>query len=185
MATDELDSPGVDDAEPLSFRARTARVLAVLAVVLMAFLWGWALFFPPSTKAPGTLDDPAFATTAESICSAAAAELAGLPKAFETPTAAERAAVIVRSDAILSTMLDRLQAAAPPADTNDGTNVAEWLADWRTYVSDRAAYASALASDPSARFYVTVKERRQVSEPIDFFATFNKMYNCVTPDDIE
>ena len=183
---DETDSPAAgDEVEPLSFRARTARVLAVLAVVLMAFLWGWALFFPPSTKAPGTLSDAAFAEGAEPICSDAAAELAQLPRAFETPTATERAAVIVRSDVILTTMVDRLQSIAPPADTNDGTNVAEWLADWRTYVSDRANYAAALASDPSARFYVTVKERRQVTEPIDFFATFNKMYNCVTPDDIE
>lgn len=185
MATDEHDSPGADDAEPMSFRARTAQVLAVLAVVVIAFLWGWALFFPPSTKAPGTLSDPTFAGAAEQICSDAAAELARLPKAFETPNASDRAAVIVRTDTILSSMIDRLAAIAPSADTNDGTNVAEWLADWRTYVGDRAVYANALSSDPSARFYVTVKERRQVTEPIDFFATFNKMYNCVTPDDIE
>ena len=38
--------------------------------------------------------------------------------------------------------------------------------------------------DPKARFYVSTKDKGQVSRPIDFFATFNKMYNCVTPDDI-
>jgi len=169
----------------MSFRARTASVLALLAVLVIVFLWGWALFFPPSTKAPGTIEDRAFPDAAEQVCSNAAAELAQLPKAFETKSPTDRAAVIAKTDVILSAMLDRLDALPRPADSGDALNINEWIADWRTYVGDRENYARALNADPQARFYVTAKERRQVSEPIDFFATFNKMYNCVTPDDIE
>ena len=39
---DETD----DDLEPLSFRRRTARLLAVLIVVLIIGMWGYALFGP-------------------------------------------------------------------------------------------------------------------------------------------
>lgn len=186
MTTDDSAAPATgEDREPLSFGARTARVLALIAVLVVLFLWGWALFFPPSKTAPGTLDDRAFPIAAEKICTNAAAQLITLPKAFETTEATARANVVRRSNVILSGMVDELDALPPPADSHDATNVEEWLGDWRTYIGDRANYANALTSDPEARFYVTQKDRRQVSEPIDFFATFNEMYNCVTPDDIE
>jgi len=183
------DDPTVSDSgeerEPLSFGARTARLLALVAVLVIAFLWGWALFFPPSKTAPGTLDDQTFPLAAEQICTETAAQLATLPKAFETTDPVARAEVVRQSNVMLSGMLDRLDALPAPADAQDATNVKEWLGDWRTYVGDRAAYATALTTNSQARFYVTKKERRQVTEPIDFFATFNKMYNCVTPDDTE
>lgn len=177
---------GSEEIEPMSFRRRTARVLALLAIVVMAGLWGWALFFPPSTKAPGTLTDRTFPDAAEPICTDAAAALATLPAAHETTDPVERAQVVRRSDVILDGMLDRLDAIAPPADSgNEARNISEWLADWHTFVGDRENYADALTNDPQARFYVTEKEKRQITAPIDFFATFNQMPNCVTPDDIE
>ena len=46
MDLEDNDSTVSDDeVEPLSFRARTARVLALLAVLVIVGLWGWALFF--------------------------------------------------------------------------------------------------------------------------------------------
>jgi len=186
MTTEDAAAPSpTEDREPLSFGARTARVLALVAVLVIAFLWGWALFFPPSKTAPGTLDDRTFPDAAEQICTNAAAKLAALPKAFETTDARARADVIVNSNVILTGMIDELDALPSPDDTHDATNIDEWLGDWRTYIGDRANYATALENDPQARFYVTQKDRRQVTEPIDFFATFNEMYNCVTPDDTE
>lgn len=174
-----------EDVEPMSFGRRTARVLALLAVLLVIGLWGYALFWPHDTTPPGRLSDPAFGEAAQSICASTAADLATLPRAYATPDPAERAAVVERSDVMLNTMLDRLQAIAPPVDTTDGTWTSEWVADWRTYVGDREAYAARLRTDPTTRFYVTIKEKRQISEPIDFFATANTMPDCVTPDDIE
>lgn len=186
MTTDDPTTPAIEeDREPLSFRARTARILGLVAALVVIFLWGWALFFPPSKSAPGTLDDPAFPLAAEQVCTNAAAQLTALPKAFETTDATARADVIRKSNVILTTMVDELDALPAPADSEDATNVEEWLGDWRTYIGDRANYATALSSDPKARFYVTQKDRRQVTEPIDFFARFNEMYNCVTPDDTE
>ena len=185
MDIDDAASPVSDEeSEPMSFRARTARILALLAVLLIVFLWGWALFFPPSTKAPGTLQDRTFPEAADQICTTAAGELTLLPKAYQTTDPISRSEVITKTDVILYAMLDKLKSIAPPTDTEDGKNISEWLADWRSFVGDRAAYAEALLTNPKARFYVSTKDKGQVTRPIDFFATFNKMYNCVTPDDI-
>lgn len=183
--------PGlVDDGEgddgPMSLRRRTARILALLAVALIAVLWGWALFFPPSTTRPGTLTDSSFPDAAEPICTEAAGRLALLPAGYLTPDHVERAAVVARSNVVLGDMVDRLTAIAPALDgSKEPEMIAEWLADWRTYVADRIDYADRLAGDASARFYVTKKDRGQVTRPIDFFAEANHMENCVTPADIE
>ena len=186
MAIDDVDSPVADDEdEPMSFRARTARVLALLAVLVIVGLWSWALFFPPSEKPPATLKDRSFPDAAETICTNAAARLAQLPKSYATPNPIERADVVTKTDVILNSMLDELSGITPPPDAHEASNVSEWLSDWRTFVGDRATYAKALTSDPNARFYVSLKEKQQITKPIDFFATMNKMYNCVTPDDIE
>ena len=174
-----------DEDEPMSFRARTARVLALLAILLIVGLWGWALFFPPSAPPPATLKDRSFPEAADSICTNAAEQLSKLPKSYATPNPVERSQVITKTDVILSGMLDQLNGITLPADESEASNITEWLGDWRTYVSDRANYAQALLNDPGARFYVSVKEKQQITKPIDFFATMNKMYNCVTPDDIE
>lgn len=183
--TDDDRADEHDEDEPLSFRARTARVLALLAILMVMGLWGWALFFPPSTTPPGTLTDRSWPEAAEQVCTNAAAQLAPLPKSFETTTAVARSEVIVKTNVILNSMLDQLAALPPSTDPGDVSDTTEWLADWRTYVGDRAAYATALSQDPSARFYVSLKDKKQVTVPVDFFAKMNKMYNCVTPDDIE
>ena len=43
-------------------------------------------------------------------------------------------------------MIDDLEPLAP--DGEDGEIVAEWIADWRTYLGDREAYADALRQRP-------------------------------------
>jgi hypothetical protein len=155
MDLEDNDSTVSDDeAEPLSFRAHTARVLALLAVLVIAGLWGWALFFPPSKTPPATLKDRNFPEAAEGICTNTAEQLSQFPKAFTTPNPIERADVVAKSDVILYSMLDQLDAVALPSDANEASNITEWLGDWRTYVGDREAYAAALRTDPDARFYV-------------------------------
>ena len=62
--------------------------------------------------------------------------------------------------------------------------MAAWIADWRTYLDDRAAYADALRTDPEARLYVTAKDHEQVTEYIDAFAADNHMAACATPIDV-
>jgi hypothetical protein len=176
----------VEDAEPMSFGRRGARILALVAVVAMAAFWAYALWGPTERTFPGKLTDPTFATEANAICTTTANALGELAPAYETRDADVRAEVIQQANLYLDEMLDRLDQIAPAADSgNDGRMIQEWLGDWRTYLADRDAYVEALQDDAGARFYVSEKDNRQVTEPIDFFAgRANDMPNCVTPGDL-
>lgn len=184
MAATEVEP--VDELEPMSFGRRTARVLAVLVMLCIAALWAYTLWGPTKKTPPGVLADSSFAVSAQEICTRAAATLDALPPAYSAADAADRAGVIARANTALTEMLDQLHAIAPPAASgNDGRMIDEWLTDWGTYMSDRQRYVTALNDDPTARFYVTEKTKgQQITKPIDFFATYNDMPNCVTPGDL-
>ena len=184
-ATQDASEPAIEDAEPMSFRGKTARVLACLVAVLIIGLWSYALWGPTKKTAPGVMSDPTFSQAAQLICTDAAAIIGALPPAYSSPDAGARAEVIQQSNAALTTMLARLAAIAPSADEGkDATMVQEWLGDWQTFMGDRERFVIALETDPQARFFVTMKDKRQVTEPVDFFARYNNMTNCETPGDL-
>lgn len=170
----------------MSFGRRGARILALLVAVAMIALWGYALFGPTDKTFPGKLADPTFAGQAEPICTVAAGQLAVLQPAYATQEPGARADVLEQANQYLASMLTGLSAVAPAADSgNDGRMIQEWLGDWRTYLGDRERYVVALQDDASARFYVSAKDGRQITQPIDFFAgKANEMPNCVTPTDL-
>ncbi len=176
-----------DDAEPMSMGRRAGRVLAVLVAVGIAALWAYALWGPTEKSFPGTLADTTFAEQAQQICTVTAGQLSELQPAYASRDAGARADVIAQANEDLAAMLVQLEAVAPTADSgNDGRMIQEWLGDWRTYLGDRQRYVQALETDPTARFYVSVKDNRQITEPIDFFAgrANEQMGNCVTPGDL-
>ena len=78
----------------------------------------------------GTLDEPGFATAAESVCATTATCGASSP-GFETPDATAGAAVVAQANGELDAMLARLAELTPGTD-RDRTMVAERLGDWRT-----------------------------------------------------
>jgi hypothetical protein len=176
----------IADVQPLSFGNRTARMLAIGVMLCIAALWSYTLWGPTKKTPPGVLADSAWAVQAQATCTKAATTIDALPEAFTAPDAAARALVITKANVALRTMLDELTASAPTAESsNDGRMISEWLADWRTYLADRDRYVAALDANPDARFYVTEKVKgQQITKPIDFFATYNDMPNCVTPGDL-
>jgi hypothetical protein len=161
----------------------TAGRIAVVVVVLgIALLWLYALTRQPQ-QPPDLLDDPAIGEQAQLLCGETVVAIDDLPRAFESDSATDRAEVINRANVELELMLDRL-GAIPVGSERDSRMMGEWLADWATYVDDRDDYAIRLRSDSQARFYVTEKEGRQITHPIDRFATVNRMDACATPDDV-
>ena len=175
----------VEEAEPMSFGRKSGRVLAIGVGIAIAALWVYALWGPTKKDPPGLLADKSLAVQAQAICTDAANHLAALPPAFESRGNTARAEVIAEATADLDTMLVRLRQIAPAADTgNDGRMLQEWLGDWQTYLTDRQNYVNALADDPKARLLVSEKDKRQITEPIDFFAKYNEMENCMTPGDL-
>ena len=176
---------GDDDAQPLSLGRKLRRGLAIAVFVGIFAMWAYALWGPVQRVPQGRLDSLAYPEAAEPICAATMTAIDALPPAFESRDSGARADVVAAANVELAAMLDELDAIAPaPTDGDDGRMINEWLGDWRTFLGDRERYADALRTDPDARMLVTEKERRQVSEPIDYFATTNFMDNCATPGDL-
>jgi hypothetical protein len=177
------------EVESAGWRWTPMRLVLAAVVVALVSMWGYVLFlaFGPGREPPiDRLDDPAFAEAGEQRCAEAVEQVEALPAASEAADAAERADVLTAADGIFEDMLDDLDGMvglAPPGDQR--RRATEWLADWRTYLGDRQAYAQALRTDPGARLLVSEKpgEGRQITGWIDEFAAANRMPSCVTPTD--
>jgi hypothetical protein len=171
-------NPGV------SSPTKVGRVLVRVAVIAMVGMWVYVLYLafgPGRADPPEKLDNPSFARSAQSICNAALDEVAKLPPAFASKTAAARSVVLTEANADFAHMLDRLDRIAPTGD--DGTLAKEWLADWRTYLGNREDFATALRTDPKARLLVSPKKGGQITDYLDAFAGDNDMPACSTPGD--
>lgn len=189
VMTDVRPQADQPDASP-GRRWGPTRVVLTVVVLLLVSMWGYVLFlaFGPGRQPPiDRLDDPAFAEAGEARCDEALAAVDDLPVASESASAAERADVVTAANAVFADMLDDLDAMVDLAPEGDQRRRAtEWLADWRTYLGDREAFAEALRTDPGARLLVSEKdgEGRQVTGWIDEFAKANRMPSCVTPTDV-
>ena len=114
----------------------------VAALVLM---WLYVFTGAAAEDPPDQLDDVAFAEAAEPRCAQAVAALEALPAAGEAESAADRAAVLDETDAVLTSMVDDLAAIEVDND-RDRELVDLWIADWRTYLQDRRDFARPVAS---------------------------------------
>jgi hypothetical protein len=156
-----------------------------LVIALMLSMWAYVLylaFVPGRQPPPDRLADPIFATEAQAICEAAHDDVSQLPRAVDAESATERADVVTQANERFAEMVDDLEVIAP--DGEDGEIVAEWLADWRTYLQDRADHVEALRRDPDTQLIVTAKDREQITEYLDAFSADNKMISCATPIDL-
>lgn len=182
------DDAAADDDRPRR-RWGPTRVVLTLVVIALVAMWGYVVYlaFGPGRQPPiDRLDDPAFAEAGEERCAEALDAVDELPVASEAPDAATRADVLDRADAVFAAMLDDLDGMVDLAPAGDQRRRAtEWLADWRTYLGDREAFADALRTDPDARLLVSEKEGegQQITGWIDEFAKANRMPSCVTPTD--
>jgi hypothetical protein len=166
-------------------KSKVGRVLVTIAIIGMVGMWVYVLYLafgPGRAEPPDRLADRTFPTTAQATCSATLDRVAALPPAHTSKTPADRSAVIVQADGYLREMLDQLDRIVPAGD--DGRITKEWLADWRTYLGDREAFADALLRNPKARLLVSPKKGDQITEYLDAFAGDNNMAACSTPGDV-
>jgi hypothetical protein len=175
-------APDRAPSEP-EHRSRLGGVLAAAVLVVVVGMWVVIYVWSAVHKPVDRLHDQAFAKRAQAICSTTVDQMNQLPKPGPQQSNVDRADVVDQSDVDLRAMLDRLAAAAPTTG-NDAVVMKEWLADYRTYVGDRADYARRLRTDDQAKFYVSEKDGSQITIPLDTLATANKMTSCVTPADL-
>lgn len=182
------DAPSSPEAPP-GRSSQCARLAAAVVVVALLTMWGYVLYlaFGPGRQPPvDRIDDPAFAQVAEERCAAALAEIGDLPLASESPDAEARADVLDEANALYGSLIDELDGLTMLVpDDAQRRNLEEWIADWRTHLDDRDAYADALRTDPDARLLVSEKagEGRHITGWIDEFALANRMPSCASPTD--
>ena len=159
------------------------RWLAIAATAAIVVMWLYIFSGAARRDPPDSLRDGRFAEQAEPICAAAVEAVEALPGADVAETAPDRADVIDDADVLLADMLDQLEALEVD-DDRDRELIDLWLADWRTYLGDRAEFARALRTDPDAELLVTARAGRQITLTVDRFAEVNDMASCATPLDV-
>ncbi|WP_436796144.1 hypothetical protein [Actinospongicola halichondriae] len=189
LADPSADGSGGQRSPRRRFSPRRFGVL----VVILSFvgIWGYVMYltiFEGRAEPRDRLDDTAWAATAEAVCARSTPVFEALPFASEVGSPEERADILDAGTEELETMIARLESLEPPATQDEAAAVEAWLADYRTFVSDRQAYAIAQrdASDPryDQAFSVTDREGYQIDVLIDDFAHVNYMDSCETPDDV-
>ncbi len=181
-STSDLHASPAEDADatppPLGPWTIVKRVLALVGFGLFAAFWVWALFFA-SKEAVNKIDDRAWAERAEQICDEAEVALT-VVDAQTSDDLEVRADLVVESTDILSTMLDDIEAVGP-TDEKGQAIVPDWLADYRTLLDDRYAYAEQLRSGEDGPFRETAVNDIPITERIETFAGDNEMPSCAPP----
>ena len=162
--------------------ARAVRYLLVAVVAAMVVMWVYVFFADPQPS-PDRLEDRSFPAAAQQRCASTRRAIERLPRAADAPSPQARADVVDQANELLHTMVKDLRAGAPSGG-DDGRIVRAWLADWDTYIGDRAAWAADTRAGEDVRFFETSKGGGPISELIDQFATINDMPSCATTDDL-
>jgi hypothetical protein len=190
MTSTDINTPATPPAARTTPpRPANWRRYGLLALLLaFAAFWTWALFFA-SKEAVNKIGDHEWAARAERICAAATVEREALADftRIDQPTPeliAGRADIVDAATDIIERMLDDV-VAVPPTDPKGAGIVPDWEADYRTYISDRRAYADELrTSSANLPFYETAAGTIPVSEKVATFAGDNEMPSCAPPRDL-
>jgi hypothetical protein len=172
--------------EPMAMRWSVGRVAAIVVSLSLVAFWLWIFSGAPARPNPDRLDDRAFVARSEVRCQQLLDDLAELPGPADFDSASMRAEVLDEANALVSEMVDDLEADAPTTG-DDAVRTAGWIGDWRTYVADREDYAERLREDPGAKLLISINTELQdpVDKTIQVFADdVNEMPACATPGDV-
>jgi hypothetical protein len=164
-----------------------ARLTIIIACVAMAAMWVYAFGFSPR-ESINKIYDEAWASQAEARCTQAReqrAELSDLStfNVNDTVALAKRADIIEQANTSLKSMIYDIEKISVSNDKGRAL-VPLWLADYRTYLDDRADYVALLRSGTFNRFSETQVEGVPISERIGKFAKDNEIRACIPPFDL-
>lgn len=166
---------------------RLLKPFLIVICALIGAMWVYALFFA-SKVAVNKIDDKSWKAAAEKICFVSEKErlaLIDLRKVKDSGANAltERAQIIDKATDSLERAVNSL-AALSVSDSKGQALVPLWLADYRTHISDRRAYADDLRAGVNEPFSETVTEGLPISEKIATFAADNAAPSCAPPIDL-
>lgn len=167
---------------------RFTRVLLTAICVLIAGMWVYAFGFAPR-ESFNKINDSAWQARAQAHCKTAE----NIRFSFEdlTPMKADDPLALQAKAKLVEAATDALEkaidliAADKPADAKGQELVPRWIADYRTYITDRRAFAIALQTATVRPYFAESEvEGVPISERISKFARENDMKTCQTPYDL-
>lgn len=164
------------------------RVLLVTVCVLIGAMWVYAFGFAPR-ESINRIGDTAWMARSEQRCLIAENErfrLENLERMDPNDPAAlrQKADLVEVATDSLERAIDDI-AADVPSDEKGRAIVPLWIADYRTYISDRRVFIEALRSSQRRPFFAETEiEGVPVSERINKFARENDMRTCQAPYDL-
>ena len=170
------------------FLHRFTRILLTAICVVIAGMWVYAFGFAPR-ESFNKINDSAWQFRSQAHCKAAE----DIRFSFQdlTPMKANDPSALKAKAKLVDAATDALEAAInliaadKPADAKGQELVPKWIADYRTYISDRRAFAKALQSATTRPFFAESEvEGVPISERISKFARENDMKTCQTPYDL-
>jgi hypothetical protein len=166
----------------ITYAKRSGLTMVIVAMIAM---WTYAFFFSPR-ESINKIGDAQWAALAEAECVTAKKALFALADFRLIGNEAdlvERAAIVRTANDILTEMIDAIESRLPD-DVKGQAIVPLWIADYRTHLVDREAYASALESGANPPFAETQVDGLPISEKIATFANDNRMPTCAPPRDL-
>lgn len=164
-------------------RPRWGSYLAAAGGALLVTFWTWALLFA-SKESVNRVGDREWAQRAQVRCAAAVAQRNELvdttPIDEDRSSLRRRAELLDKATDTIDSMLDDLEADLPDDDKGRAI-VPMWIADYRTYVSDRRSYADEVRTGTNSAFREHAVDGIPISDKLQVFATDNEMPACAPP----
>jgi hypothetical protein len=185
--TPEAVTPETAAAETAPRRWTWQHGLIALVVVGLAAMWVAALFFADTTPR-NLLDDRAWVARQEMRCQKAIDEIdtfAAAEVIVTMKSSEQRAVLVQRANPIVDRLVADMVADPVTGSERDRAFVSLWLADYRTYSTNRHAYADKLTAGADTAFAGATDDKgKPITDKIDQFARVNNMDACQVPGDV-
>lgn len=156
--------------------------------MLIGAMWLYAFVFAPR-ESMNRIGDEDWMARSEARCALvrdgldALAEPTGIDPT-DTAALARKADIIDDATDLIEAAIDDIEADVP-ADDKGRAIVPKWIAEYRTYVSDRRHFAAELRTARRHPYFAeTEVEGVPVSERLGKFARENDMRSCQPPSDL-
>lgn len=170
------------------FSKQVSRIVLTVACALIAAMWVYAFGFAPR-ESINRINDDAWKARSEKRCQVA--EDQRFAQQDLTPMDPEDPAALSKKADLVDSATDALEQAIDaiardiPDDAKGRDLVPQWISDYRTYISDRRAFARQLRTAVRRPYFAeTEVEGVPISERIGKFARENDMPTCQPPLDL-
>ena len=178
----QLEAPHPNGAVKINQKPRRRTVwrrLGIALLIVVAAVWGYAIWYSVSRGSPEDLDDSARDAIA-SACADARSALVALPDLPDEPTAEQDVKLVGQENAILTSMVGRIEEIDTSGD-DAAQALDKWVADWRRLIDARAAFATDLAADGTARLEVPAVSSgsvQPITDRMDEYANGRGLEDC-------